>query len=85
MPDRRQGDRRESNMSTKSIKIPLLSAIYIIVIAAIICISILVAFFSHNKGYKKGYDNGYSEGFSAGQEYVEEFDEEEIYNNDVTL
>lgn len=61
MPDRRQGDRRESStVLQKKFSISLGPFISIIVIILLSITSLIISSFT----YIKGYDNGYSEGYS---------------------
>ena len=78
MPDRRQGDRRESSngISNKKIEISLGTFICIILFVLTVIIfavtSVVVAKVYYNKGYEKGMED-----IQAGQAYysTEEYDE----------
>jgi len=60
MPDRRQGDRRDSSgFHNKKLSISIGTLISIIIIVLLIVVSII----SCKVSYSTGYDNGYSDGF----------------------
>ena len=63
MPDRRQGDRRESHgIQNKQLKISLQTFITIVVIIAAIIVSTIVCIFVSKKSYDEGYEKGYTDG-----------------------
>lgn len=63
MPDRRQGDRRESNgIQNKQLKISLPTFITIIVVIAAIVVSTIVCIFVSKNSYSEGYEKGYTDG-----------------------
>lgn len=76
MPDRRQGDRRESSsFQSKKISISLSTLISIAAIILIIFMSAILCRLT----YLKGYDNGFSEGYSEAlydTGYIFEYDDE---------
>lgn len=85
MPDRRQGDRRETSKLQKKLSISLGNFIFIVIIFILVIASIFlcsyVSYTSFDEGYKSGYDlgkiehynNGYNEGYNIG--YSDGYDE----------
>jgi len=84
MPDRRQGDRRDSSNYQKKITISLNSFIYICIIFTFLICSIFVCSYIHSSSYNKGYtkassafydqnntkyDTGYDDGYTDGYDY----------------
>ena len=73
MPDRRQGDRRESNgIQNKQVKISLQSFITIVVIVVAIIISTIVCFIVGKNCYNDGYEKGYNDGILGNYEIFED-------------
>jgi len=69
MPDRRQGDRRESNgIQNKQLKISLQTFITIVVIVVAIIVSVIVCFIVGKNSYNEGYEKGYEDGLAGGYE-----------------
>lgn len=69
MPDRRQGDRRDSNgIQNKQLKISLQTFITIVVIVVAIIGSVIACFVVSKNSYNEGYEKGYEEGLTGGYE-----------------
>ena len=73
MPDRRQGDRRESNgIQSKQLKISLQTFITIVVIVAAIIVSTIVCLIVSKNSYNDGYEKGYEDGINGGYEFFDD-------------
>jgi len=76
MPDRRQGDRRESSgFQSKKISISLSTFISIIVFIIMTIVLIISCWLSFSKGFNDGYSQGYSDAVFA-YDYLDETDNE---------
>ena len=64
MPDRRQGDRRETSVLKKNIAISLSSFIYLCIIFVLTIVSIVACRILSVKNYNTGYEEGYAHGYS---------------------
>ena len=73
MPDRRQKDRRESNLGNKKVVIPFTTFVFSIIMVLVLCLSILMAVVCQKSGYKKGYSQGYTDGYADGIYYRDEY------------
>ena len=69
MPDRRQGERRESAILQKRIAISLSNFVYLCMIFVIIVAAIVACKIRYNRGYEDGYIEGYSVAYN---DYVKE-------------
>ena len=75
MPDRRQGDRRDSSgIQNKKLSISLGTLISIIIIVLLVIVSIVLCRISYSKGYDTGYSDGFSEAITN-LDYINETDE----------
>lgn len=88
MPDRRQGDRRDtSGISSKKLVISLTNFIMLCVLFVFIIIAIFSCKYFYNKGYNYGYidtyDNAYNQGYSdAFSSVYGDYYDDEVHEDD---
>ena len=67
MPDRRQGDRRDSSsFKNKKVSISFGTIIFVIIILVILIASAFLCNHFHSTGYDQGYVEGYDQGYTDG-------------------
>ena len=80
MPDRRQGDRRDSSKSQKKITISLSSFIFIIVIFILIITSCILCSYLSKLKYDEGYIQGYEDAYN--DYWYTDYQEDFLYDSD---